>query len=53
MQFFTGAVRPAIASSLFGMFIDGDAQMKRYIQGEDRSRVSLLSECLDDHITED
>ena len=27
--------------------------MKRFIEGEDRSRVTLLPECLDDFIAED
>lgn len=27
--------------------------MKRYIQGEERSQVTLLAECLDDYIAED
>ena len=27
--------------------------MKRYIQGEDRSQVTLLPECLDDFIAQD
>ncbi len=27
--------------------------MKRYIQGEERSQVTLLPECLDDYIAED
>src|SRR5678816_1723094 len=27
--------------------------MKRFIQGEDRSQVTLLPECLDDYIAED
>ena len=27
--------------------------MKRIIQGEDRSQVTLLAECLDDYIAED
>lgn len=27
--------------------------MKRFIEGEERSQVTLLPECLDDYITED
>ena len=27
--------------------------MSRYIEGQDRSQVTLLSECLDDYIAED
>ena len=27
--------------------------MKRFIEGEDRHQVTLLPECLDDHIGED
>ena len=27
--------------------------MKRFIEGEDRSQVTLLPECLDDYIAED
>jgi hypothetical protein len=33
-------------------FIDGGVQMKRYIQGEERSQVTLLPECLEDYIAE-
>jgi hypothetical protein len=27
--------------------------MKRFIEGEDRSQVTLLPECLDDYVAED
>ena len=27
--------------------------MKRFIEGEDRSQVTLLPECLNDYVTED
>ena len=29
------------------------SQMKRFIEGEERSQVTLLPECLDDYIAED
>jgi transposase len=33
--------------------LDGRGHMKRFIEGEDRSQVTLLPECLDDYIAED
>jgi len=31
----------------------GNADMKRFIEGEDRTQITLLPECLDDYIAED